>query len=340
MRAILEILTIALIYCGTVFGAGFASGQEIYKFFSRWGVWGIFCAVLIGVLFSVFGYIVCFFAKKFQFQNAGEYFSFLFPKRLARTVSFICSSFLVVTFSIMISGCGTLLYEQCSIRPVIGGTASLLLCYWIMKDRVGGLAKLNAILTPMMFFGVTVLCIMCLVKENPSVRLTPSRGGTQAFLSGALYLSYNIVSAASVLVPCALVAATPKRAGMGGIFGGILVAVPLVLLSILLVVFPETQTDALPFFALVGIKFPAFRLFCAVILFSAMLTTAASAGVSVLSGAQEKHTGKRAFFLCLFAFFASLLPFAALVATMYTLFGLCGSVLVVGILCSVLRKNK
>lgn len=338
MRAILEILTIALIYCGTVFGAGFASGQEIFQFFSRWGIWGIFCSVLIGILFSVFGYIICFFAKKFQFQNAGAYFSYLFPKRLARTVSFICTSFLVVTFSIMISGCGTLLYEQCGVRPVIGGTASLLLCYWIMKNRVGGLAKLNAVLTPMMFLGVTVLCIMCLTSEGSLAYRTLSQGSAKAVLSGALYLSYNIVSAASVLVPCALVAKTPKRAGAGGVLGGILVAVPLVLLSVLLVVFPETQTDALPFFALVGIKYPALRFFCAVILFSAMLTTAASAGVSVLSGAQAKHTGKRAFFLCLFALFASLLPFSALVATMYTLFGLCGFVLVIGICYSLFRK--
>ncbi len=338
MRTILEILTIALIYCGTVFGAGFASGQEIFQFFSRWGIWGVVCSTFIGISFSIFGYMICFYAKKFQFQNAGDYFSFLFPKRLAKTVSFICTSFLIVTFSIMISGCGTLLYEQFSLRPIFGATASLLLCYWIIKNRVDGLARLNAILTPMMFFGVTTLCILCLPGKNTLPHNTLLHGNSQAFFSGLLYLSYNIVSAASVLVPCATVAKTPKRAGLGGVLGGILIAIPLVLLSTLLVVFPETQADALPFFALVAAKYPALRLFCAAILFSAMLTTAASAGVSVLSGSFEKQSGKRAFLLCLFAFFTSFIPFAALVATMYTLFGLCGFVLVIGICNSLFRK--
>lgn len=338
MHAFLEILTIALIYCGTVFGAGFASGQEIFQFFSKWGIWGIFSSVFVGISFCFLGYIVCSVTKKFSFQNASDYFSYLFPKRLAKTVSFICTSFLVVTFSIMISGCGTLLYEQFSLRPAIGGSISLVLCYIIMKDRVGGLAKLNAVLTPMMFLGVTALCVMCLLdKRTPPIDTLPPKN-TKAFFSGILYISYNFVSAASVLVPCTLVATTPKRAGLGALWGGILISIPLILLSTLLVVFPETQTDALPFFALVGMKFPAFRFFCAVILFSAMLTTAASAGVSVLSGVSEKLSGKCAFFLCLFAFFASLLPFAALVKTMYTLFGFCGFVLVLGICCSFFRK--
>ena len=338
MRTISEILTIALIYCGTVFGAGFASGQEICKFFSRWGFGGVFCAVLTGALFSVFGYIVCFFAKKFQFENANAYFSYLFPKRLAKTVSFICTSFLVVTFSIMISGCATLLYEQFSLRPAIGAAGSILLCYVILKNRVNGLATLNAILTPMMFFGVTALSLMCLSGEHAYKPLTNEN--TQALFSGALYLSYNMVSAVAVLVPCALVAKTPKRAGLGGVLGGILIGVPLVLLSALLVICPETQADALPFFALIAIRFPAFRFFCAVILFSAMLTTAASAGVSILSGTLEKQSAKRALLLCLCSFFASLIPFAALVATMYTLFGICGGVLVIGICVSIFRKYE
>ena len=61
IKKLLNILSIALIYCGAVFGAGFASGREIFSFFSCYKTGGIVAAVFVGLLASLI-----FFLSKIQ----------------------------------------------------------------------------------------------------------------------------------------------------------------------------------------------------------------------------------------------------------------------------------
>ena len=58
VKKLLKILSIALIYCGAVFGAGFASGKEIFTFFSCYKIAGIVASVFAGFLFSFFGFFI------------------------------------------------------------------------------------------------------------------------------------------------------------------------------------------------------------------------------------------------------------------------------------------
>jgi len=336
-RGLIEILSIALIYCGTVFGAGFASGQEIVSFFSTHALSGVAASVFAGFLFAFFGYLVCTHAKEHGLQNAKDYFDFLFSKRVSALLTLICTAFLVVSFCIMIAGCGTLFYEQFLLRPVVGSLVSLCICYYIMKRQVGGLAQLNGIVTPLMLFGVVVLCIAVLVHTPEFTPMYEQKFAVAGF-SGILYISYNMVSAVAVLVPCAVIATTRRRAALGGILGGVMVAVPLILLTLALAMHPSVQKEQLPFFSLVCALYPGLKPFCSVILYCAMLTTAASSGVSVVASAPQKISKNYALALCLMALIASFVPFDMLVKTMYTLFGLCGVLLIFGILKSFLRK--
>lgn len=340
IKGLCNSLSIALIYCGTVFGAGFASGQEIVSFFSSQFLWGTMMSVLVGFLFSFFGYAVCAKSKELRLRSAKEYFDFLFSKKLSAFLHLICTAFLVVSFCIMIAGCGTLFYEQFSIRPVIGSLISLAVCYKIIKNKVGGLQRFHVIVTPLMFVGVVLLC--CTVLAHTHVDFGAVRMGNpkKAAFSAALYLSYNFVSAAAVLASCASSLATSMRqAKLGGILGGILVAVPLILLSLILTLIPTFHGEQLPFFALICAIHPQLKMVCAALLYCAMLTTAASSGVSVLAQVQPRFAKKAAAVLCVAAFAASFIPFNILVKTMYTAFGICGFVLICGILKSILRKR-
>lgn len=334
-----NILSIALIYCGTVFGAGFASGQEIVTFFSAYNLCGILVSLLTGFLFSFFGAKICSDAWKYNFESAGEYFEFLFPKIVSRILNFICKSFLVVSFCIMITGCGTLFYNQLSVRPVLGALFSLVISYIIIRNRVAGLAWFNSLVTPFMFFGVLALSVLCIFKGNINNNSFHTENGGLALFSGLLYLSYNLVSAVAVLVPCACLAKTKKEAVVGGALGGVLVSVPLVIMCIVLVMFPDYMRGQLPFFDLVRGGYPGLSLLCGVILYCAMLTTAAASGVSVVAKLNAKYSKKASLGLCIAAFFVSFVPFDTLVKSMYSMFGLCGILLVGGIAYSFFRKS-
>lgn len=337
---IANILSIALIYCGTVFGAGFASGQEIVTFFSAYNLCGILMSLITGFLFSFFGFKICSDAFKNNFESAGEYFEFLFPKIVSRILNFICMSFLVVSFCIMITGCGALFYDLFSLRPVVGSLFSLVISYIIIKNRVDGLAWFNSLVTPFMFFGVLILSLLCISKGDiENINMCKENSG-DAIFSGILYLSYNLVSSVAVLVPCARLARTKKEAAIGGAFGGFMVLLPLVFMSFALASFPDYTNAQLPFFDIVHSIYPGLSLLCGVILYCAMLTTAAASGVSVVAKLNVKYSKKVALALCVAAFFVSFVPFDTLVKTMYSMFGLCGILLVGGIVFSVFRKNK
>ncbi len=334
-----DILSIALIYCGTVFGAGFASGQEIVTFFSSHNLYGILASVFVGFLFSFFGYKICSDSYTMGFESAGEYFGFLFPKTVSRILNFICVSFLVISFCIMITGCGTLFYNQFSVRPVVGALISLVITYVIVKNRVSGLARFNSLVTPFMFFGVVILSLMCIVRGRETGGLYFS-GGKNAAFSGILYLSYNLVSAIAVLVPAAKIAKSKKSAALGGALGGVLVSIPLVLMSFVLTVFPDYKNGQMPFFDLVRSVYPKLSLLCGIILYCAMLTTAAASGVSAVAKLAPKYSKKAALSLCSAAFLVSFIPFDTLVKSVYSAFGLCGLLLVCGVAASLFRKNK
>lgn len=337
-KRLLNILSIALIYCGAVFGAGFASGREIFSFFSCYKMWGIISAFFSSFLFSFFGYHICRFSKNKNLENIEQYLKQLFPKGLAKVFSFIANAFLVLSFCIMITGCGTLIFEQFNIPVVSAALFSLVLCFVIIKNRVSGLEKFNLLATPFMIIGVVVLCILCakLPATSPILQdeiVTP-------ILSGVMYVSYNMISATAVLVTASKIAKTERDAAFGGVIGGMLIGTPLMLMSVILALHWEVSSFPMPFFALIHNNFPGLGVVCSIVLYLAMMTTAVSSGVSVIDNVEEKKSGKYALLLCAVAFLISFMPFAQLVLSVYSAFGIIGVVLIGAIFIKILENSR
>ncbi len=337
-KKLLNILSIALIYCGAVFGAGFASGREIFTFFSCYKAAGIVASVFVGFLFSFFGYSVCKYAKMHKIKNADEYFKELFPEKIAGIFSVVANAFLVLSFCIMITGCGVLFAEQLKTMPLTGVLVSLLICFFVIKNDVSGLEKFNLVITPVMLCGVILLCALCFLLP----RTTPVVLDEVMFpaVSGLLYISYNMVSAAAVLVSSAKLSQNPSQAGWGGIIGGVMIGVPLVMMSTVLAQHWEVASKPLPFFTLIYDNFSGFSFVCWVVLYFAMLTTAVSSGVAVVENISHDKNVKTVLLLCLLALFMSFVPFTTLVQSVYSAFGFIGVALIIGIVIKILKNKR
>ena len=55
---------IAMIYVGSIIGAGFASGREIWQYFGVFGKMGIIGLLLAGCLFIIFGIMLVYIGRK------------------------------------------------------------------------------------------------------------------------------------------------------------------------------------------------------------------------------------------------------------------------------------
>lgn len=106
MERLGRMLVIAFIYIGTVVGAGFASGQEIWFFFSRYQEYGTWGLLLSGVIFAVLGVKAMEWGRRI---GAGSYRDF-FAGVVGRQYAFFCdlmlTVFLFLLIGIMLAGAG------------------------------------------------------------------------------------------------------------------------------------------------------------------------------------------------------------------------------------------
>ena len=103
----LNIIEVTFVIIGTIIGAGFASGQEVYTFFNRYGAYG-----LAGLVFSIL--CICFITYKTLIiilkNDVNTYHKFIhntWPLKLRNNkilvdiINDIINIFLLISFNIM-----------------------------------------------------------------------------------------------------------------------------------------------------------------------------------------------------------------------------------------------
>lgn len=156
----MEFLKVVFVIIGTLIGAGFASGQEVYAFFFSFGIKG-----LIGILISSFiiGITIYKTFKIIQKNNINNYEeflnSFIENKKINYITNTIINIFILVSFYIMIAGFGAYLQQELNLNSIIGSCILAMLCLILFKTNVNGLVKVNEILIPIL------IIIMILIRK-------------------------------------------------------------------------------------------------------------------------------------------------------------------------------
>lgn len=154
----MEILKVVFVIIGTLIGAGFASGQEIYAFFFSFGIKG-----LIGILISSFiiGITIYKTLQIVHQNNIDNYEDFLNTftknKKLNNITNTIINIFILVSFFIMIAGFGAYLQQEFDLNSIIGSGILAILCLILFKTNVNGLVKVNEILIPILIIIVILI---------------------------------------------------------------------------------------------------------------------------------------------------------------------------------------
>lgn len=160
MHVVIKVTTVII---GTIIGAGFISGQEIYSFFNKYGEAG-----KIGILVSI-GLIALVIYKTYKIiyeNNINSYEKLLektIPgknKIILETIKNIINIFLIISFLIMCSAFSTYCYETYGIPKIIGGTIISALACIILINDVRAIIKINEILMPIIIIFVLVMGIL------------------------------------------------------------------------------------------------------------------------------------------------------------------------------------
>lgn len=192
-----SIIKVTSVIIGTIIGAGFISGQEIYSFFNKYGATGQIGIIIAISLISIIIYKTLKIINEHKIESYEEFLEKTIKSKsqiITYTIKNIINIFLVISFLIMCSAFSTYCYENYQIPLIIGGTIISILSYIILKKDVKTIIKLNTLLMPILIIFILIIGIRVANWNNVSFS---SASVLPTIIKGILYANYNCI----VLIP-------------------------------------------------------------------------------------------------------------------------------------------
>ena len=299
-------MNVALVYVGTVVGAGFASGQEVYLFFGRHGTAGLVGIATASLGFWVLGYRALTAGR--GHAGLGPFLAAAYPSGGAGVLELLMMAFLAAGLLVVAAAGGTLLSALGACPLPVGSAAILVAALAIAAYGADGMLKAHAVLVPFLV-GTTLLV---------AVR-APGRWGAPGihgwWLSSLLYVSYNLFTGLVVLLAMGarLPTAAERRRAAGA--GAALLGLLALALDRALLGLPHAPGD-LPVMEMAGMQGGAWPALYAVALLAAIVTTGAAEAFPL-----RERLGSRRLWWLLLIWPATLLGFQGLVAALYPVLG-------------------
>ncbi|NLW56395.1 MAG: hypothetical protein GX050_07265 [Firmicutes bacterium] len=231
MERLGRVTSIALIYIGTVVGAGFASGQETWFFFSRFqekGLWGILISL---VLLGVLGAKAMEWGRRKGVQSYPDFLTALVGPFYGKFCDLVMTIFLFILTGVMLAGSGAVTVELGWGRA-LGCWLTVILTVLVLSRRLSGLKGVNLLIVPLLFLTGLVLNLYgkhVLPPEGP-----PFASPGSWMVSAFQYSAYNLVMSLPVLVNLYQLEPEPSVLRWGGWTGGFALGVLALLLHLVL----------------------------------------------------------------------------------------------------------
>ena len=239
-------------YIGTIIGAGFASGQEIMQFFTKYGSIGMLLLILSGVLFSICGYAVFYLSKHYKAYDYNSFIIKICGPRISLIYDCIITTFLFFGASIMFSGSGALFEESLGLSRAIGIVIIATITLLVVLKSVEGILKINSIIVPLLITVILFVLFKTMFNSNISDFFRNSKSIYTGDLfkpvfSLIFYCSYNLVLAFGVLTAFSQHVNSLKVLKRGAFIGGFgLMALSLALNICLILYMPAILKLSIP----------------------------------------------------------------------------------------------
>ena len=258
-------------FVGTVVGAGFASGQEIYRFFSIQGLQGflgVICAIFI---LGVFGEKVFRIGLAIKPKSYKEFFDFSLGPGMAGIADLMVTIFLIVLIGVMFAGSGAI-FKEIGMGYWTGIVLSVAVVILVLFQELPGLITANLIIVPLMFTGSLVVSIFAL--QNRCIDLLPQATDCSWLLAAVQFSSYNLVLAIPVLLSLCGKYPSPAYLKLGGWLGSIVLGIMAGLIHWSIIFhLPHLKNSPLPMIELARLAGNQLYWLYAMVLWCEMLTT-------------------------------------------------------------------
>ena len=330
---------------GTLIGAGFASGQEIYLFFYKYKTYGIFGLVLCSILISMVIYKTCNIIYTRKIDNYGDFLEEVFhSKKISNISNIIINAFLLITFYIMISGFGAYFKQQFQINSIIGSSILSLMCFIVLIKDIEGVKFVNSFIVPVLIVIIVCLGFLCLkdvFKEAELINWEPKMS-IRWILDAIIYCSYNMILVISVLVNLGRSIKNKSQILIVSALSGFIVFIlAFSIFLILLSVNIDYSKIEMPVVYVINNSYTRFSTIYGVVILASIFSTAISIGISFLKNITKKQKSYPQFvaIMCISGTLISNFGFSNLVKLLFPIFGYLGVVQIYYIY-AIERKTK
>ncbi|MCP3032186.1 hypothetical protein LF817_12620 [Halobacillus sp. A1] len=305
---------------GTMIGAGYASGRELWQFFG-------YDSSLAILLFTVMFIICCLSIMSISFkQQSGDYLSVLrtiVGKHLTGVYDWMIIIYLFTTTVVMLAGSGAT-WEAFHLSYRLGVLAIaiplILLFVWDIK----GIVTVNSLVLPLLISGLLFILIVFISDQNLSLfsHVTETDNWKAAFPFTAL----NVLPLIAVLGAIGNRMRSRKEVWVASVGSGLILGVVSFLYNNSLIqISDEILVYEIPLFAILQHYPYGMMVFMSIMMWIAIFTTAASGTLGLVT--RFRSYWKQPLWMVAFAVVALMLPFTSfgfstLIEYLYPLYGL------------------
>ncbi|MBR0139870.1 MAG: hypothetical protein IJM17_06235 [Firmicutes bacterium] len=344
-------LSIAGAYTAWVMGSGFATGQEIFQFFTSYGYMSYVILLVNLAGFLAVGTAVTEAGQAHGNDPGFDHFRFFCGEKLGGFYSWLLPVNMFGLLSVMLSGAGTALNEYYGLERLAGSLIMSLLVYFSYVIGFKRFVKIVSFLGPMVMGFTLLVGLLTVIREPLSSEMTEKTAQALAsrrpvpfwWLSAVLYVSYNLWTGSKYYSALGAEAPTRREASLGAVLGtaGLMLGI-LLMNTAMLSRLEDVMALGVPTLYLAGRISYGLGAAFSVLLLMGIFSTASTMLWMICEKLTVQGTKKGniiAFAVTAVTFLLGLLPFSALVGTIYTVSGYLGLIAIACFIRGRLRKG-
>ena len=315
-----NVLKVVFVIIGTLIGAGFASGQEVYLFFFSYGMKGLIGILISSIIIGVVIYSTFNILNKYKINTYKDFLNILIPKN---------TKLKIIANFIMIAGFGAYFEQEIGINRLVGSLILAIITFIVFMTSIKGVVKVNELIVPILIGFIFIIGIIS-IKDTHILNLENyviRTNYTNFALSAVLYSSYNSILLIPVLITLNNYVKNKKQIFYISFISAIVTILLSVIIFLLLVrVDVDISKLEMPVVYVVSNMFKILRYIYGVIILGSIFTTAISLGVSFLQNTAKNKKGytQISIIMCITSVIISKFGFSNLVSLLYPIFGYLG----------------
>lgn len=304
-------------------------GQEIFVFFNKYSAWGV-----IGIIISMFimtSIIYKVLLITYKNNDINTYSNFIDKiigkKQITIILQNVINMFLIISFYIMIAGCGAYFKQEFGISTFLGSLVIAIFCYITFNKDINGIIKVNSLVVPSIIILIMLLGFSK-TSEIKVMNLILTNNSWNWVISGILYASYNSILLIPMLISLKKQIKEQKYIKIISIICMIILLVLSAIIFLLIETIETPENIEMPLVYIAESLKVMYRYLYGIVILSSIFTTAISAGYSFLNNVtkNKKTYSYLNLLICASSIIISNIGFSNLINYLYPIFGVLGIV--------------